>query len=278
MRPCRTSFIGNSADLGSPLVLGRGLGLQKVQTAPCLSSTHIAAIKHADQSRRPPLLEGRKIRRQHDPSYRNHTLRSRFAEVVTVWWPLVGGDNRPFTHRRKRWSRHCLSRGIPQMAYWLTPPSRAIFILSVLLAVLALLVRYAHVAIPIVSAHSFETPAHRVSALARREFCFADSDVERSGRLAKCSIAASLRRAVLLVDPFAAPCGAQRQRPFRARSTLGIVAVADHDHLRRVASAFSHSSHVFILLPVQAFSALSVEWSGYEGFHRGFSLGGWRKE
>ena len=42
------------------------------------------------------------------------------------------------------------------MAYWLTPPSRAIFILSVLLAVLAL-VHYAHVAIPIVSAHSFET-------------------------------------------------------------------------------------------------------------------------
>ena len=118
--------------------------------------------------------------------------------------------------------------------------------------------------------------AHRVSALARREFCFADSDVERTGRLAKCSIAASLRRAVLLVDPFAAPCRAQRQRPFRARSTLGIVAVADHDHLRRVASAFSHSSHVFILLPVQAFSALSVEWSGYEGFHRGFSLGAQR--
>jgi len=32
------------------------------------------------------------------------------------------------------------------------------FILSVLLAVLALLVRYAHVAIPWVSSHSFETP------------------------------------------------------------------------------------------------------------------------
>jgi hypothetical protein len=32
--------------------------------------------------------------------------------------------------------------------YWLTPPSRAVFFLSVLLAVLALLVRYAHVAIP----------------------------------------------------------------------------------------------------------------------------------
>jgi hypothetical protein len=30
--------------------------------------------------------------------------------------------------------------------YWLTPPSRAVFFISVLLAVLALLVRYAHVA------------------------------------------------------------------------------------------------------------------------------------
>jgi hypothetical protein len=41
--------------------------------------------------------------------------------------------------------------------YWLTPPSRAVFFISVLLAVLALLVRYAHVAIPVVSNHSFET-------------------------------------------------------------------------------------------------------------------------
>ena len=41
--------------------------------------------------------------------------------------------------------------------YWLTPPSRAIFFLSVLLAVLALLVRYAHVAIPLVSQYTFET-------------------------------------------------------------------------------------------------------------------------
>jgi len=41
--------------------------------------------------------------------------------------------------------------------YWLTPPSRAVFFLSVLLAVLALLVRYANVAIPWVSSHSFET-------------------------------------------------------------------------------------------------------------------------
>jgi hypothetical protein len=36
--------------------------------------------------------------------------------------------------------------------------ARAIFFLSVLLAVLALLVRYAHVAIPIVSHYTFETP------------------------------------------------------------------------------------------------------------------------
>ena len=41
--------------------------------------------------------------------------------------------------------------------YWLTPPSRAVFFLSVLLAVLALLVRYAHIAIPVVSHYTFET-------------------------------------------------------------------------------------------------------------------------
>ena len=36
------------------------------------------------------------------------------------------------------------------MAYYsLTPPSRAVFILSVFLALLALLVKYAHVAIPV---------------------------------------------------------------------------------------------------------------------------------
>jgi hypothetical protein len=39
----------------------------------------------------------------------------------------------------------------------LSPPSQVTFILSVLLAVLALLVRYADVAIPVVSGHSFET-------------------------------------------------------------------------------------------------------------------------
>ena len=41
--------------------------------------------------------------------------------------------------------------------YWLTPPSRAVFIISVFLALLALLVSYAHVAIPVVSTYTFET-------------------------------------------------------------------------------------------------------------------------
>jgi hypothetical protein len=39
----------------------------------------------------------------------------------------------------------------------LTPPSQITFILAVLLAVLALLVKYASVTIPVVSGHSFET-------------------------------------------------------------------------------------------------------------------------
>ena len=39
----------------------------------------------------------------------------------------------------------------------LTPPSQLAFVLSVFLVILALLVRYAHVAIPVVSNHSFET-------------------------------------------------------------------------------------------------------------------------
>jgi hypothetical protein len=39
----------------------------------------------------------------------------------------------------------------------LSPPSQVTFLLSVLLAVLSLLVRYAHTAIPVVSGHSFET-------------------------------------------------------------------------------------------------------------------------
>jgi hypothetical protein len=39
----------------------------------------------------------------------------------------------------------------------LSPPSQLTFLLSVFLAVLALLVRYASVAIPVVAGHSFET-------------------------------------------------------------------------------------------------------------------------
>jgi hypothetical protein len=41
--------------------------------------------------------------------------------------------------------------------YWLTPPTRLTFIVSVILAILALLVHYAHVSIPVVSDHVFET-------------------------------------------------------------------------------------------------------------------------
>jgi len=41
--------------------------------------------------------------------------------------------------------------------YWLTPPTRLTFIISVVLVILALLVRYAHVSIPVVNAHVFET-------------------------------------------------------------------------------------------------------------------------
>jgi hypothetical protein len=43
------------------------------------------------------------------------------------------------------------------MAYWLTPPTRVTFIISLVLVILALLVHYAYVAIPVVSAHVFET-------------------------------------------------------------------------------------------------------------------------
>ena len=42
-------------------------------------------------------------------------------------------------------------------AYWLTPPTRLTFTASLVLVILALLVRYAHVAIPLYSAHVFET-------------------------------------------------------------------------------------------------------------------------
>ncbi len=43
------------------------------------------------------------------------------------------------------------------MAYGFTPPSRATFIIAIALAIIALLVHYAHAAIPIASGHAFET-------------------------------------------------------------------------------------------------------------------------
>ncbi len=54
------------------------------------------------------------------------------------------------------------------MAYfWLTPPSRAVFILSVFPALLALLVRYAHVAIPVVSTYTLRDAVGCLFALTR---------------------------------------------------------------------------------------------------------------
>ena len=42
--------------------------------------------------------------------------------------------------------------------YWLTPPTRFTFAISVALAITpAVLVHYAHVKVPVVSAHVFET-------------------------------------------------------------------------------------------------------------------------
>jgi hypothetical protein len=43
------------------------------------------------------------------------------------------------------------------MAYRLSPPTQVVFFLSLLLAVLALLAKYAAVSIPVVGAHTFET-------------------------------------------------------------------------------------------------------------------------
>jgi hypothetical protein len=57
--------------------------------------------------------------------------------------------------------------------YWLTPPSRAVFIISVFLAVLALLVRYAHVVIPVVSTYTFENLLVALLLLLAA-ICFAD--------------------------------------------------------------------------------------------------------
>ena len=41
--------------------------------------------------------------------------------------------------------------------YWLTPPSRAVFIIAVFLALLAVLVRYTTVSIPVVDTYTFDT-------------------------------------------------------------------------------------------------------------------------
>jgi hypothetical protein len=41
--------------------------------------------------------------------------------------------------------------------HWLTPPTKLTFIVCVVLVILALLVHYAHVSIPVVNAHVFET-------------------------------------------------------------------------------------------------------------------------
>ena len=43
------------------------------------------------------------------------------------------------------------------MAYRLSPPTQMVFIISLVLAILALLAHYSDVAIPVVSAHTFET-------------------------------------------------------------------------------------------------------------------------
>jgi hypothetical protein len=43
------------------------------------------------------------------------------------------------------------------MAYRLSPPTQVVFIISLVLAVLALLARYTDITIPVVGAHSFET-------------------------------------------------------------------------------------------------------------------------
>jgi hypothetical protein len=40
--------------------------------------------------------------------------------------------------------------------FWLTPPAKATFIISAVLAILALFVQYAHAAIPAVAGHGFE--------------------------------------------------------------------------------------------------------------------------
>ena len=51
-----------------------------------------------------------------------------------------------------------------------------------------------------------------------------------------------------------------------------ILCVVDHDDLRRITLALSHCGDAVMLLPVEAFSALGVQRSGYIRLHCAFSL------
>jgi hypothetical protein len=53
-------------------------------------------------------------------------------------------------------------------ACWLTPPTRLTFIVSVILVILALLVHYAHISIPVVRAHVFEALDRLLGAACRQ--------------------------------------------------------------------------------------------------------------
>jgi len=79
----------------------------------------------------------------------------------TLSLDAAGSANRVgFSLRRDRPPRlswHLRRIVMARAVYWLTPPTRLTFIVSVVLVILALLVRYAHVVIPVVSAHVFET-------------------------------------------------------------------------------------------------------------------------
>src|SRR3977135_4172089 len=54
-------------------------------------------------------------------------------------------------------SCHLSEDVMARAACWLTPPTRLTFIVSVILVILALLVHYAPISIPVVGAHVFET-------------------------------------------------------------------------------------------------------------------------
>ena len=67
------------------------------------------------------------------------------------------GDNIAVGSIVESWLTTKGERNMASRDYWLTPPTRLTFILSVVLVILALLVRYAHVSVPVVSEHVFET-------------------------------------------------------------------------------------------------------------------------